>query len=217
MFGPYWRSTYEESVFVNLQSNVNNVKYQRNDGSFWTFAWNSSGTGYQLISPANTGATLTASNSYWTVTFKSGEKRLFSNTNGKLAAIIDRNGNVTELTYDALNRVTSVSDPAGRHLYFAYGAAGSEVTGNGSVVTKVTSDAGITLSYTYDPVLGSLETVTKPDGTNTYFQYQAGFISAVLDTNGKVLESHTYDQYGRGLTSSRANGVGAITMTYPNN
>jgi YD repeat-containing protein len=215
MFGPYWRSTYEEGVFVNETFNYVNVKYQRDDGSFWTFGWNSSGTAYELQSPANAGAALTAGKSYWTVTYKNGEKRLFSNTSGKLVAIIDRNGNVTELAYDALNRLTSISDPAKRHLYFSYGVAGSELNGNGYLVTKVTSDVGVTLSYTYDPVFGYLKTVTKLDGTNTFFQYQGAFISAVLDTNGKVLESHTYDQYGRGLTSSRANGVGAITMTYP--
>lgn len=217
LFGPDWRSTYEESVFVNETFNLTNVKYQRSDGSFWTFGWNSSGTAYVLQSPANVGATLTSGESYWTVTYKNGEKRLFSTTSGKLAAIIDRNGNTTTLTYDALDRLTSVADPANRHLYFSYGAAGAANRSNGMLVTQVTTDVGISLSYTYDPVLGNLQSITKPDGTNIYFQYQGGFISAVLDTSGKVLETHTYDQYGRGLTSSRANGVEAITMTYPNN
>jgi hypothetical protein len=41
-------------------------------------------------------------------------------------------------------------------------------------------------------------------------------ITAVMDSAGKVLESHTYDSKGRGLTSSRAGGVEAITVSYPN-
>ncbi len=39
--------------------------------------------------------------------------------------------------------------------------------------------------------------------------------TAVLDPDGKVLESHAYDAAHRGLTSSCANGVEAITVTYP--
>ena len=36
------------------------------------------------------------------------------------------------------------------------------------------------------------------------------FITAVLDNSGKILESHTYDASGKGLTSSRAGGVDAV-------
>jgi hypothetical protein len=40
-------------------------------------------------------------------------------------------------------------------------------------------------------------------------------ITTVKDSQGKILESHTYDALGRGLTSSRANGVDAVSVTYP--
>jgi hypothetical protein len=36
-----------------------------------------------------------------------------------------------------------------------------------------------------------------------------------LDTFDKGAKSHTYDSQCRGLTSSRANGVEAITVSYP--
>jgi hypothetical protein len=39
-------------------------------------------------------------------------------------------------------------------------------------------------------------------------------ISSVTDSNGKILEAHTYDNSMRGLTSSRANGVDAVTVSY---
>ena len=44
----------------------------------------------------------------------------FSAASGSLMSIIDRNGNATSLTYDALNRLVMVTDSAGRHLYFDY-------------------------------------------------------------------------------------------------
>jgi YD repeat-containing protein len=83
------------------------------------------------------------------------------------------------------------------------------------LVTSVTSDVGLSLSYAYDSN-GRLIQVTKPDLTTISFQYDSNsLITAVLDSNGKILESHTYDSSGRGLTSSRAGGVEALTLTYP--
>ena len=76
-------------------------------------------------------------------------------------------------------------------------------------------DFGVSLSYLYDQ-LGRLTQVTKPDSTKVSFQYDDNsYISAVLDNNGKVLEPHTYDSTGRGLTSSRAGGAESITVSYP--
>jgi hypothetical protein len=58
--------------------------------------------------------------------------------------------------------------------------------------------------------------VTLPDNTFLTFEYEShGLISAVKDVNGKVLEAHTYDDKSRGLSSSRAGGVDAITVAYP--
>jgi hypothetical protein len=57
--------------------------------------------------------------------------------------------------------------------------------------------------------------VTKPDNTFVTFQYgTANFITTVLDSDGKVLEAHTYDAQGRGQTSSKAGGVEAVTVSY---
>jgi len=208
LFGPNWRSTYEERVFVGAD---NYIKYGRSDGSFWSFGWSSYGT-YIPAAPQNVTATLVWSNSGgpWTLTFQNGEQRLFDNTSGKLTAIIDRNGNITTLSYDSLGRLATVTDPASRHLYFNYS------TGTGSLVTSVTTDVGLTVTYSYDSN-GRLTQVTEPDGSTLAFQYDANsFVSAVLDSQGKILESHTYDTSGRGLTSSRANGVDAITVSYGN-
>jgi YD repeat-containing protein len=91
-------------------------------------------------------------------------------------------------------------------MYFSYGA--------GSLVTSVTSDFGVSLSYQYDN-LGNLVKVTKPDNTFMSFEYSpAGLLTAVKDSSGKILESHTYDILGRGITSSRAGNVDSVTVSY---
>jgi YD repeat-containing protein len=87
------------------------------------------------------------------------------------------------------------------------------------LVTQVTSNpaAGLSLTYTYDTSTPPrLVKVTKPDNTFMTFEYAShSLVSAVKDIQGKILESHTYDDFGRGLTSSRAGGVESITVTYP--
>src|SRR6266853_1442220 len=144
MFGPNWRSNYEERIITT--SGDGYLKYARGDGSVWSFGFASADSQltYKTAAPRNDGSTVVTGSSYYTLTSKSGEKRLFDNTTGALLSIIDRNGNTTQLTYDAQSRITAVTDSAGR-----------------------------------------------------------------------VLESHTYDAVGRGLSSSRANGVGSVTVTYP--
>lgn len=206
LFGPNWRSTYEERIFVGSD---NYIKYSRSDGSFWSFAY--AGAAYAPVAPANATATLTvdSADTYWTLTFQSGERRIFNYASGWLTSIIDRNGNATQLTYDALNRLVTVTDPGGRHLYFSY------ANNTSYLITSVTSDVGISLAYAYDSQ-GRLTQVTKPDQTTESFTYDSNSrIITVTDSAGKVLESHTYDSQGRGLTSSRANGVEAVTVSYP--
>ena len=210
IFGPNWRSTYEERVFVGSDYYI---KYGRSDGSFWSFGLSSQG--WRPATPANVSATLVQnggliSTTPWILTFQNGEQRQFDYATGHLTSIIDRNGNRTQLAYDGSNRLVTVTSPASQHLYFNYGTG---TTAN--LVTSVTSDFGVTLSYSYD-AQGRLIQVTKPDLTTVSLTYNAqSEITAVTDNNGKVLESHTYDSAGRGLTSSQANGVNALTVTYP--
>ena len=205
MFGLGWRSTYEERVFQGAGNASNYMAYLQADGSLWYFS--NSGT---LVAPANVSATLTQNGTQsWTIRFQNGEQHTFSYTSGSLTSIIDRNGNTTTLSYDAANRLTTVTDPASRHLYFSY-ASGSSL-----LVTSITSDVGVSTAYSYD-TQGRLTQVTEPDSSTLAFQYNSqSLISTVLDSNGVTLEAHTYDSSGHGLTASRANGVDAITVSYP--
>jgi YD repeat-containing protein len=211
LFGPDWRSTYEERMYPGGDGYM---KYSRSDGSFWSFGYdpdatNPDGPVFGVVSPGNQIATLLQGLTSWTLTFQNGEQRVFDAASGYLTSIVDRNGNMTQLSYDSSYRLTTVTDPASRHLYFSYASPSSYL------VSSVSSDVGISLSYAYDGQ-GRLVQVTKPDGTTVSFQYDANsFITAVLDSNGKVLESHTYDNQGKGLTSSRAGGVDAVTLSYP--
>jgi YD repeat-containing protein len=216
IFGPNWTSNFEENVFAGSDGYM---KYVRADGGVWSFGFSSRDSNgnpmFTVAGPATEGATLDQEvlqpNPNWTLLFQSGETRVFDYFSGKLLSITDRNGNKSQLTYDSSFRLVTVTDPAARHLYFSYASPSSYL------VTGVTSDAGISLSYSYDS-LGRLIQCKKPDNTTVSFQYSdpnANLVTAVLDSNGKILESHTYNNCGQGLTSARAGGVEAITVSYP--
>jgi YD repeat-containing protein len=228
IFGSNWRSTYEEKVFVGAD---NYLKYLRSDGSIWSFAYGSRpgcscySSGLTIAAPASGGGGTDSvsgpaasggrvpfvkvlTNTYDFI-FPNGEERLFSMTNGDLLYIIDKNGNTTSLGYDGAGRLSTVEDAPGRHLYFNYGSGTT-------LVSSVTTDFGVTISYTYD-TNGRLTQVTEPDSATINFQYAdptSILISSVLDTNGHVLETHTYDSSNRGLTASQAGGVNAVTVSY---
>jgi YD repeat-containing protein len=205
LFGPNWRSTYEEQVF---RGSDGNMKYSRGDGNFWSFAQGASPA--NVISPGDVVATLASGSTYWTITFQDGEQRLFNNITGFLTTIIDRNGNQTQISYDGSNRLSTVTDPASRKLTFNY------PNGSSRLVSSVTStDVGITVGYSYD-TQNRLWVVTMPDNSTLTFTYEShSLIGSITDSQGKILESHTYDGNGRGLTASQANGVNAVTITYP--
>jgi YD repeat-containing protein len=207
LFGPNWRSTYEERIFMGDDGYL---KYARSDGSFWSFAADFSGGGLKVAAPSDENAILSSdASTTWTVTFKNGTRRTFDYHSGWLKSIVDRNGNTTAVSYDGNNRIITVTDPANRTIIFNYPNSTS------LLISSVVSALG-TFTYSYDPQ-GRLIKVTRPDNTFTTFEYDTNsLISAVKDTDGKLLEGHTYDAQGRGLTSTRANGVDAITVSYPN-
>jgi YD repeat-containing protein len=206
LFGPNWRSNFEERIFVGSD---NYIKYARGDGSFWSFGYSTAGT-LSVAAPANQNATLVQGTSFWTLTFQNGEKRLFANASGNLTEIIDRNGNITQLAYDGIGRLTTVTDPVSRQLTFSY------ANGSSFLVVGVASNFGVSLTYTYDSQ-NRLSVVTNPDLSTYTFGYNSqSLITSVTDSQGVILESHTYDSLGRGLTSSQANGVQAVTLSYTN-
>jgi YD repeat-containing protein len=207
MFGEHWRSTYEERLAMGGDGTM---KYARNDGSFWSFAENAiTWPLWGTVAPANGDATFGSTSTTWTITFKNGEKRNFNPVGGALTSIVDRSGNTTQLSYDGQGRLTTVADPAGRHLYFNY------VSSSSYLVSSITSDFGVSIAYLYD-TQSRLSKVTYPDQSFVTFDYDTNsLIAAVRDSDGKILESHTYDANGRGLSSSRADGVESLTVTYP--
>lgn len=97
-------------------------------------------------------------------------------------------GRVTMLSYDALDRVVSSTDPLNQTTYFEYDA--------GDRITKVTDPRGKITTYAYDG-FGQLWAQYSPDTGSTTYQYNAyGQLATVTRNDGSVL-SYNYDGLGR--------------------
>jgi len=107
--------------------------FRSNLASTWTVA-----------SPASVTATLMLNGTLsWKLVFQDGEQMIFDYASGSLTAIVDRNGNTTQLSYDTWNCLVTVSDPAGRHLHVGY-----ENNLNTPLVTKVRAKRAVSVRPT---------------------------------------------------------------------
>jgi YD repeat-containing protein len=135
-FGRSWMSTFDERLTF---PQTNQVRYYRPDGSSVFFTYDTLNGVYRLSGPLDAQLSLiydssTSSYSVWSID----NSRSTFNTNGKLTATIDRNGNATTIQYLANGRIQTVTDPAGRKLTATYGNP------TYAVITSITSDAGQT-------------------------------------------------------------------------
>jgi RHS repeat-associated protein len=204
LFGKGWSSPWDESITA-----YDGTLYRLNlaDGRAVYFAGQGS-----AFSPVQTDfhAQLARSgDGTFTLTMKGGEVHRFSAA-GKLLSVADRNNNQTVLTYDGNNSLASVADPYGRVLTLTTDSVYGYVTSIGDA-------AGTIASYFYGPSL-ELTRVEYPDGSMYRFGYtytSRGLVLAtVKDALYNVLESHTYDGYGRAITSERHGGAELYTFSY---
>lgn len=83
--------------------------------------------------------------------------------NGRPKQYIDRDGNTTNFTYDANNRLYQLSDPSGRAITYTYNADGK--------VEDITDPANRHYQFSYQN--GRLVTVTDPENGTYTFSYDA--------------------------------------------
>ncbi|AJQ94338.1 RHS repeat-associated core domain-containing protein [Gynuella sunshinyii] len=111
----------------------------------------------------------------------------------------DANDNNTRITdpkqnpdttqqFDALNRLTQITDSAGGITYFSYDSQDR--------ITSVTDPRGLVTRYQYNG-FGDLTTLTSPDtGTTTFAYDDAGNLIQKTDAHGTVTQ-YTYDALNR--------------------
>lgn len=112
---------------------------------------------------------------------------------------ISQGGNTVSYTYDALNRISSVTDQYGQTLSYAYDKVGNR--------TRLTYPGNKTVNYAYDNADRLLSLTDWLNHTTNYSRNAAGQISEVVNGNGSKSQ-YGYDAAGRliQLKNLQANG-----------
>ena len=130
---------------------------------------------------------------------------------------------LTQAQYNAAGNISNYIDPVGRQTIFTYDPSNlidllmvQQSVGSGNAVIGLftynaqhrpltyTDAAGQTTSYAYNAVR-QLTQVTDPLGNVTVYQYNPlGYLTAIINANGAVQESFTYDPFGRVATYRRS-------------
>ncbi len=125
----------------------------------------------------------------------------------RLTTIVDRNGNTTTLTYTAGN-LTSITDTYGRTLSLAYNAQNK--------LTSVTDPAGRITTFQYDATGHKLTTITDPNGNSIQYSYNILYqLASKTDKAGRIF-SYSYAN-NEPVAVKDSKGTARATLSNPNN
>jgi RHS repeat-associated protein len=188
-----WTFSYNVSITESSLDGSATITY----GDGRTVRFTKSGTAY--VPPAGTFSTLVKTSALFRLTEKDQTVYAFDSI-GRLAAITDRNGNLTSLNYTG-TQLAAVTAPDGRNLGFSYDGSGR--------ITSVSDPLSRSINFGYD-VSGNLVTYTDPRGKVTSYAYDPGHrLTSITDANGHTFVTNTYNSDGR--VSQQLDALGNIT------
>jgi len=198
--GSGWTHSYN---ILLSQDGAGNVTVKQGDGGSIGFA--PSGGGNYTASTRGVFDVLQKNgDGSFTLTRKSQLHLNFSPA-GKLASIVDRNGNTQTMSYDSSGNLVSVLDSSGRQIILTYDS--------NQHLISLKDPIGRQLQFAYDGN-GNLVSYTDPSGAVTQYAYDAShrMISAT-DANSNVYVQNSYDSQGRVILQKNARGF-TTTFAY---
>ncbi|WP_165419250.1 DUF6531 domain-containing protein, partial [Corallincola spongiicola] len=226
-----WRHNYESRLYQTSRSGAAYIVMQRPDFSKQWFRKDDSSGHYLHDNLGNSRLeTLTDGDGEpvgYLYQLADGQVERY-NLSGLLVEKNNAEGLRQELTYIG-DRLTSVTDPAGRQIAFSYNSQGW--------LSELTTPDGQRITYDYD-ALGNLTEVRYPDDTpatnndnprqvyrygresqQTPDGWQERIVSPYLltekwDENGDAHARWTFDEFGRGTSSRREDDFERVTLAY---
>ena len=159
-----------------LYSQGYRYKYYDDDGTLHYFKYSSStGKTTHEFDPT---LVATTSGSDRIITDAQGNKKYFNSAN-QLYKLVDSKGNTQTITFSG-NRITQVTDGAGRVAVFGYNAYNQ--------LTSISDPASRATTYTYSSTASTanLTGITYPGGKTTTFTYSGSDLSRVNAFNGSA-------------------------------
>jgi len=176
---------------MNVREEDGNALVMVEDGRVDKYVPDGSG-GY--TSPKGVYDTLTKSGGTFTLKRKD-QTRYNFDTSGKLASIVDKNGNTITLGYTGGN-LTTVTDPTGRQLTLSYDGSNR--------ITQITDPAGRTIRFAYDEFSNLISVTDARNNTTTYAYDSKHRLLTITDPNSHIFVTNIYDADGRVITQRDA-------------
>lgn len=202
ILGRGWTASYLTSLSIDPQGNVT---VRGGDGQRLTYVKNADGS---FTGSAGARAKLAAITGGYELTLKNQERDRYD-SQGRLTAILDRNGNTISFTYDGAGQLASATDTAGRTVTFT--------VANG-LLTAVSLPDGRGVHYGYTG--GNLTSVTDMRGGTTGYTYDAANrLTKIIDQKSNTIVENAYGSDGRitdqwdGLRNHSTFGWNAATQT----
>jgi len=199
--------TLQSSTEVKLFRDDGEIQYFNQCGSLWCPTLDEAGTLVQNVD--SSGNQLN-----WQYTDENDVTEIY-NVDGRLHSETNRDGLSHVLTYDSIDRLSTITDSFGRQLTLTY-------NGSNQIAQLQVPDGGIS-TYAYD-TSGNLSSVIYPgNATRTYFYNESGNVGAgagpnlltgVQDEAGQRFATFQYDGQSRATVSKHANSAGLIQLTY---
>jgi RHS repeat-associated protein len=124
----------------------------------------------------------------------------------RLSSLKHSDGDSYRLEYNSFNRISKLIDNAGREIRYDYSS-------DGFYLAKVTDESNRVTSYNYivgqsDSSNHRLSSITFPDGTHTFYTYNAnGRLSSLSGAGGFGKQTFSYDKDGVTSITDAAGGI----------
>jgi RHS repeat-associated protein len=205
-FGNAWHSTWHHGMTVS----GNSVTVTRADGRRDVFTNNGASiyTADPDVTDRLSPVPPTGTQTGWDLLRADDSIEMYT-LSGLLSSITSRAGLVTNLAYDANNRLIRVTGPFGHTLNFVNDSNGR--------VSQMSVPDGSVYSYAYSSS-GNLTAVTYRSGAQRQYLYEntsfPNALTGMIDENGQRFATWTYDAQGRAISSQHAGGAELTTLTY---
>jgi|CXWL01.1.fsa_nt_gi RHS repeat-associated protein len=225
MIAPHWRNTFDRYITIVSATETN---VERADGQVIYFTFDSTTSTWKTDKNMNVSLTHTGSETGSTWVFTDLNNTIENYTQGStgtafLTTIVQLNGYTQTMTVTS-GKLTSVTDSLGRSLSLTYNADNR--------VSTVTFPGGLLITYGYNSSgvgmndrLVSISYSTSPVTNQTYSYTAAGFpfaLTSIIDENGNTYKTWTYDTATGRVTSSKlgtgtGNDLHSVTYDDTNN